>query len=138
MKLKFFDFLFIGKGQVTDLTVPLHKFSDCNGGFMSGECPDNNDRIFVSYVFGGTKNSSYGCPYSKNTSYPETCCTLDETEDCYKRLADTFGITYRSGCIGKNSCPNLGVATTETAPFNCTDIRFTHYLGIAFYCFSCK
>ena len=104
---------------------------------MTGECL-GDDRIFVHYMFGGTKNSSYGCPESKNTSYPETCCTLNETEDCYKRLPDTFGITYRSGCIGKNSCPNLGVATTETAPFNCTDIRFTHYLGIAFYCFSCK
>jgi hypothetical protein len=42
---------------------------------MSGECPDD-ERIFVHYMFGGTKNSSYGCPELKNTSYPETCCTL--------------------------------------------------------------
>jgi hypothetical protein len=35
MKLKFFDFLFIVKGQVTDLTVQLLKFSDCYGGFMT-------------------------------------------------------------------------------------------------------
>ena len=51
MKLKFFDFLFIGKGQVTDLTVELLKFSGCYGGAMTGKCPENNDRIFVSYVF---------------------------------------------------------------------------------------
>jgi hypothetical protein len=105
---------------------------------MSGECTDNDDRIFVSYVFGGTKNSSYGCPVSKNTSYPETCCTLDETEDCYKRLPDTYGINYRSDCTGKNFCSGIPVTLTETAPFNCTDIRYTHYLGIAFYCFNCK
>jgi hypothetical protein len=69
---------FTGKGQVTVLTVPLHKFSDCNGGFMTGECL-GDDRIFVHYMFGGTKNSSYGCPESKNTSYPETCCTRSGT-----------------------------------------------------------
>jgi hypothetical protein len=104
---------------------------------MTGECPDS-DRIFVHYMFGGTKNSSYGCPLLKNTSYPETCCTLDEMEDCYKRLADTFRINYRSGCIGHTSCPNIVVGTTEAEPFNCTDIRYAHYLGIAFYCFNSK
>ena len=105
---------------------------------MIGQCPDSDDRIFVSYVFGGTKNSSYGCPDSKNISYPETCCTLDETEDCYKILPDTFGINYRTGCIGQASCNAIAVTLTETAPLNCTDIRYTHYLGIAFYCFGSK
>ena len=122
---------------MTELNVPLQKFSDCRGGHMSGECLDD-DRIFVHYMFGGTKNSSYGCPELKNTSYPETCCTLNETEDCYKRLPDTFGFNYRSACIGQDSCSSIVVGTTETAPFNCTDIRYTHYLGIAFYCFNCK
>ena len=89
-------------------------------------------------MFGGTKNSSYGCSSSKNISYPETCCTLDETEDCYKRLPDDFGINYRSSCIGRNACPNITVARTETAPFNCTGIPYTHYLGMAFYCFDSK
>ena len=92
----------------------------------------------MSYVFVGTKHSSYDCPISKNTSYPETCCKLNETGDCYERLPDTLGINYRSGCIGQASCPNITVETGETAPFNCTDIRYTHYLGIAFYCFNCK
>jgi hypothetical protein len=123
---------------MTELTVPLQKFSDCYGGAMTGKCPDNNDRIFVSYVFGGTKKSSYGCPLLKNISYPETCCTLDETEDCYKRLPDDFGINYRTNCTGRDSCLPISVTITETAPFNCTDIRYTHYLGIAFYCFNCK
>jgi len=104
---------------------------------MTGECL-GDDRIFVHYMFGGTKNSSYGCPYFKNTSDPETCCKLNEAEDCYKRLPDTFGINYRSGCIGQASCPNIGVGVTEAEPFNCTDIRYTHYLGIAFYCFDSK
>jgi hypothetical protein len=104
---------------------------------MTGECPDS-DRIFVHYMFGGTKNSSYVCPLLKNTSYPETCRTLDEMEDCYTRLADTFRINYRSGCIGQTSCPNIVVGTTEAEPFNCTDIRYAHYLGIAFYCFNSK
>jgi hypothetical protein len=47
--------------------------------------------------------SSYGCPLLKNISYPETCCTLDETEDCYKRLPDDFGINYRTNCTGRDS-----------------------------------
>ena len=105
---------------------------------MTGECLDNDDRIFVSYVFGGTKKSSYNCPLLKNISDPETCCKLNVTEDCYKRLPDDFGINYRTNCTGRNSCHPIQVATTETAPFNCTDIRYTHYLGIAFYCFNCK
>ena len=105
---------------------------------MTGKCPENNDRIFVSYVFGGTKNSSYGCPFSKNISYPETCCTLDEEEDCYEILPQTYGINYRSDCIGRVSCRGIAVTLTETAQFNCTNIPYTHYLGIAFYCFNCK
>jgi len=104
---------------------------------MTGKCL-GDDRIFVHYMFGGTKNSSYGCPYFKNTSYPETCCTLDEAEDCYKKLPEDSWITYRSDCIGKNSCSGIGVGITEVEPFNCTDIRYTHYLGIAFYCFDSK
>ena len=129
---------FLRKGQVTELTVPLLKFSDCYGGAMTGECPDS-DRIFVSYVFGGTKNSSYGCPDSKNTSYPETCCTLDEVEDRDKGLPDDFGINYRPDCIGRDSFRPFPVKLAETETFNCTDICYTHYLGIVFfYCFDNK